>query len=280
MWPFGKKKEKEQAPKPEDAQQAQVQAFAQKFSPEEFTIIAVTGHTGFSGSEPNEFQLRTAGIGLTAWMRDDDMEIHREPAHLITLADDRLFGYLRTRLPSNFILKVRVRAAKEGSHFQLVGMPEPGFDPDLKAILEEQKKPVTLDGGDLGTFTLVRGAGWFDTEADWNGASTRLIFEASEDAQACLTTARALLEKSSDWDAQVRACAADKLYSQIRELAEEGGEEFSREQFIQELDPDSVLVRGDGSFELWYGSGGIFWGCSLKVTGTLSGGVSDALLEE
>ena len=280
MWPFGKKKEKAQAPKPEDAQQAQVQAVAQQFSPEEFTIIAVTGHAAFVGSEPDEHQLRTAGIILSAWMREDDMEIHRESAQLVTLADDRLFGYLRARLPANFIVKVRVRAAKEGPRFQLIGMPEPGFDPDLKAILEEQKKPVTLDGGDLGTFTLVRGAGWFDAEADWNGASTRLIFEATEEAQPCLATARTLLSDSAAWDAKVRSCAADKLYPQIQQLAEEGGEDFSREQFIQELDPDSVLVRGDGSFELWYGNGGIFWGRSLKVVGSISGGVSDALMEE
>lgn len=280
MWPFGKKKEKAPAPKPEDAQNAQVQAFAQQFSPEEFTILAVTGHGVFGGTLNEDTQLWTAGTTLTAWMREDDLILHHETAQLLTLADDRLLGYLRTRVPGNFILKIRVRAAKEGAIFQLIGMPEPGFDPELKAILDEQKKPVTLDGGDLGTFTLVRSAGWFDAEADWNGVGTRLIFDASEDAQPCLDTARALLPNSAALDAQARACAADKLYPQIRQLAEEGGEDFSREEFISQLDPDSILVRGDGSFELWYGSGGIFWGRCLKVTGTLAAGVSDAVMDE
>ncbi len=279
MWPFGKKKEKEQAPKPEDAQNAQVQAFAKQFAPEEFTILALTGHGAFAGQRNEDTQLWTAGIGLTAWVREDDLILHHESAQLLTLADDRLLGYLRARIPGNFILKIRVRAAKEGSVFQLIGMPEPGFDPELKAILDEQKKPVTLDGGDLGTFTLMRSAGWFDAEADWNGVSTRLIFDATEEAQLCLDTARALLPKSADLDAQARSCAADKLYPQIRQLAEEGGEDFSREEFIGELDPDSLLVRGDGSFELWYGNGGIFWGRSLKVTGTLADGISDAVME-
>ncbi|MBQ8851428.1 MAG: DUF2262 domain-containing protein, partial [Oscillibacter sp.] len=249
MWPFGKKKEKEQGPKPEDLQQAQIQAFAQQFSPEEFTIIALTGHSAFAGNRSEESGLWTAGVTLSAWLREDEEEVHKEAAQLVTLADDRLFGYLRARIPANFILKVRVRAAKQGNGFQLIGMPEPGFDPDLKAMLEEQKKPVTLDGGDLGTFTLVRGAGWFDAEADWNGASTRLIFDASEEAAPCLDTARTLLSGAADWDEKVRERAAQKLYPQIQELAEEAGEDFSKEEFIEQLDPDSILVHGDGSFE-------------------------------
>ena len=273
-------KEKDQAPKPEDLQKTQIQAFAQQFSSEEFTLIALTGHSAFGGKLDETSQLWTAGITLNAWLREDEEEVHKDPAQLVTLADDRLFGYLRTRIPANFILKIKVRAAKEGNVFQLIGMPEPGFDPDLKAMLEEQKKPVTLDGGDLGTFTLVRGAGWFDAEADWNGVSTRLIFDAAEEAAPCLDTARTLLSDAAAWDEKVRTCAAETLYPQISQLAEESGEDFSREEFIEQLDPDSILVRGDGSFELWYGNGGIFWGRSLKVTGTLKDGVTDAIMEE
>lgn len=280
MWLFGKKKEAAPAPKPEQAENAQVQAFAQQFSPEEFTILALTGYSALTSNREEGQQLWTAGIALSAWMREDDLVVHRQSAQLVTLADDRLLEYLRARVPANFILKVRVRAAKEGGRFQLIGMPEPGFDPELKAILDEQKKPVTLDGGTLGVFTLIRSAGWFDAEADWNGVSTRLEFDAAEQPQPCLDTARALLANAAAWDPAARECAAQAFYPQFQTLAEADGEDFSREDFLQQLDPDSILVRGDGSFELWYGSGGVFWGRCFKVTGTIDGGIAAAVMDE
>ena len=280
MWPFGKKKEKDQAPKPEDLQKTQIQAFAQQFSSEEFTLIALTGHSAFGGKLDETSQLWTAGITLNAWLREDEEEVHKDPAQLVTLADDRLFGYLRTRIPANFILKIKVRAAKEGNVFQLIGMPEPGFDPDLKAMLEEQKKPVTLDGGDLGTFTLVRSAGWFDAEADWNGVSTRLVFDCNEASEPCLNTARNLFLDPAGWDEKIRSYTAGHLLATLNTFAGEGEEPMTAQELYDLLEPDSILVRGDGTFEFWYGNGGVFWGQLVRVCGSLGEGITAALLAE
>ncbi len=280
MWPFGKKKEKA-APPPQAEQNERVQEFAKNFLPEEFELTALTAATGFNYIKKAENDgLSVAGTGLVAWLRDGEEEIHQEESALLTLADDRLMAYLQSHVPRNFIIKANVRASKDGKSFQLVGMPEPGFDPDLKALLEERKKPVTLDGGDLGTFTLNRTAGWFDADLDWNGVAARLIFDATEQAAPCLDTARALLADTAGWDEKIRAFAAEKLYPAVLPLAEEGGEELTEEELAQQLDPDFLMVRGDGSFELWYGDGGIFWGRSIKVAGTLSDGISDAVMEE
>lgn len=279
MWPFGKKKEK--AVENAEAQRsAQVQKFAQNFLPEEFTLLALTGGNTFNYVRQETDGLSVAGIGLIAWLRDGEEEVHPEEASLLTLADDRLLIYLRDHVPRNFIIKATVRAAKEGDSFQLVGMPEPGFDPDLKAILEERKKPVTLDGGDLGTFTLNRAGGWFGADLDWNGVASNLIFASGEEAAPCLETARTLLSDAAGWDEKIRSYASEVLFPQVLPLAEEGGEELTREELAQQLDPDFLMVHPDGSFELWYGDGGIFWGRSIKVTGTLSDGITEALLEE
>jgi hypothetical protein len=281
MWPFGKKKEKE-APKAEPAvaQDSEVQAFAQKFLPEEFTILGVTDPTGFGGGNVPDQNLMVAGATLSAWMRDDEEEIHRESMPLITLADDRLLGFLRSHVPGNFIIKAKVRIARDGSSFQLIGMPEPGFDPDLKAFLEEQKTPVTLDGGEFGQFVLIRSLGWFDAEADWCGQSVRLTFEKDHDAQACLATARKLFADSENWDQKAAAFAASQLLEQLNELAVEAEEdEMTEEELLSQLIPDSILVGPQGGFEFWYGDGGVFWNRSLCVSGTLTDGVTDARLE-
>lgn len=82
----------------------------------------------------------------------------------------------------------------------------PGFDPDLKAILEEQKKPVSFWEDGLGTFTLNRSVGWFETEAEWLGQPARLDFDRDENRADCLTHFHTLMERQEEWDQRVRAC--------------------------------------------------------------------------
>ena len=47
--------------------------------------------------------------------------------------------YLRQRVPRDFIIKCRARLSVDGSRLLMLELPQPGFDPDLKAILDEQK---------------------------------------------------------------------------------------------------------------------------------------------
>ena len=70
--------------------------------------------------------------------------------------------YLRQRVPRDFILKCRARLSLDGSRLLMLELPQPGFDPDLKAILDEQKKPVTFWAEGLGTFALNRALGGFE----------------------------------------------------------------------------------------------------------------------
>lgn len=276
MWLFGKKKEKE---KNEEvpAQDLQVQEFAQKFQAEEFVLVAVTGPEGTAGDRKEGETLWTLTTSLTAWMDEDDGVVSTEPALLQILADDRLRDYLRQRLPANFIIKARVRPAKEGSLFQLVGMPEPGFDPELKAILNEQVKPVTLETEDLGAFTLSRSMNWFERQVDWLDQSVLLTFNQDENQQDSLATARALLSDPAGWDARLRGFAADRLLEQTNQQLEE--EAVSREELLESLSPESIQAGPGGSFAIWYGSD-LFFGQAARVMGTLDKGPADARLEE
>lgn len=269
MWPFGKKKEK--AVREEPSRDIQVQNFVLNFLPEEFTILAVTGVSGIIRERPSADALWTVGIELTAWMREDEEEIHRESVRLLTLADARLADYLHSHLPANFMLKARVRASKSGKAFQLIGMPEPGFDPDLKEVLDAQKAPVTLEAGSFGTFTLLRRTGCFEGEVQWQGADTRLMLDQEEDSSACLETAARLFGEQQVWGENIRACAADLLLEQgITWLScEDEDLELSREELMAGLEPDSIQVCQDGSFHFSFGSGGALWGQLLCVSGSV-----------
>lgn len=272
MWPFGKKKEKEHTP---SAEETQVQQFAQHFLPEEFVLVAVTGPEGVSSEKKDEEPLWTLTCPLSAWMDEDDGVVSTGSALLQILVDDRLRDYLRHHLPGNFIIKARVRPGKEDNRFQLVGLPEPGFDPELKAILDEQVKPVTLETEDLGKFTLLRSMNWFETQTDWLDQSVQLTFNQDEDQQACLATARALLADPEGWDTRLRGFAADRLLDAVNEQVEEPA---CRDELLESLYPETIHAAPNGSFTVWYGSD-LFFGQAARITGTLDHGPEEALLD-
>ena len=103
-----------------------------------------------------------ASIGLTAWMEADSPELHQGEFRLETIADNQLMPVLRQRARPDFIIRFQARHSEDGTRLLLLDLPEPGFDPDLKAILDEQKKPVTFWAEGLGTFALNRALGWFE----------------------------------------------------------------------------------------------------------------------
>ena len=171
-----------------------LRALGQEFLPEELEVLAVTGATPFSGSQGEEGDgLWPASIGLTAWMEADSPELHQGEFRLETIADNQLMPVMRQRARPDFIIRFQARRSEDGTRLLLLDLPEPGFDPDLKAILDEQKKPVTFWAEGLGTFALNRALGWFEAEADWLGSPIRLDLDRDEDREKCLSHLRALM---------------------------------------------------------------------------------------
>ena len=258
---------------------AQFREFAAQFQLEELSLLAVTGANGFGGGRGRGEELWTASIGLTAWMEEDSPDIHRGEFVLSTIGDDQLLEILRRRTPRDFIIKFKGRVSEDGRRLLLLDLPEPGFDPDLKAILEEQKKPVTFWADGLGTFALNRQVNWFETELDWLGAEVTVSFD-QEDEQVMKKsqdTARALLTGAADWDRRVREYAAGELLDLAndwsQDMDEDGGAvEVTREQFMGRMELEAIQVDSEGGFEFWFDDGNMFCGHSIHVTGNLTDG--------
>ena len=277
---FGKKKE-QPAPQAAEDKSAHYKAFAAAFLPEERDYLAVTAPSGFTMTKDEESGLFKAGIPLTAWL-DEEMpdELHREPVTLTILADQELLGVLRQRMPANFILKFKARPSKEDLFLMLTNLPAPGFDPDLKAILDEQKKPVTVESEQLGTFTLSRTMNWFQTDVDWQEENLLLAFDQEEEAENCFQTAQALLADQDKWDETVRSFVADQLLERANEASEEeDAEEITRDQLLDWISLETILVFGDGRFEFWFNDGGLFMGNPIHVSGSLTDGLSAVQVE-
>ena len=217
-------------------------------------------------------------------MEEDSPDIHQGEASLVSLADDTLRNYLRQRVRPDFIIKFTARVSEDGRRLLLLDLPEPGFDPDLKAILEEQKKPVSFWEDGLGTFTLNRSVGWFETEAEWLGQPARLDFDRDENRADCLTHFHTLMERQEEWDQRVRALAAEKLLDLANDWAQEAEEdreaaEITQEQFMERMELDAIQIYEDGAFEFWFNDGDLFWGHSIHVTGSLTNGPEEAQME-
>ncbi len=267
----------------QNTENQQFKAFAAQFQPEELTVLAVTGANGFGGGKTRGETLWTVSVGLTAWMEEDSPDIHRGEFVLSTIGDEQLLEVLRRRVRPDFIIKFRGRVSEDGKRLLLLDLPEPGFDPDLKAILEEQKKPVTFWEEGLGTFTLNRQVDWFETEVDWLGGQISLVFDAGEDRADTLQNAKALLADAASWDKRVREYAAGDLLVSANDWAEqledEEPQEITREQFMERMELESIEIRADGSFEFWFADGDMFYGHSIHVSGDMENGPDDASME-
>lgn len=274
---FGKKQEE---PKPAPEKNPELAALGAQFEAEEITILAVTGPNAFRGSKGEDDQLWRAGMDLTAWVEEDgDAPVVRAPARLVTLADDKLMTFLRQRTPRDGIIRAKVRRSKKDDRFLLVDIPEPAMEPELKAILEEQKKPVTASDPELGIFLLDRSADWFAAEKAWLSQTIQLTFDRTSDREGCFGTARTLFTDPEGWDARARDFAAGQLLEQANDWAEEAGEPVTREQFMARLELESIHVLDDGSFEMWFGDGELFWGHSIHLLGDLTNGPTEARME-
>ena len=263
----------------------ELRALGQKFLPEEFSILAVTGAGGFGGSRPQENGPWLAVLELTAWKEEDSEEpAHREKTQLVALADDKLMDYLRRRVRGDSVFQIMVRPSEDGKQFLMTELPQPEIDPEMKAILEEQKKPVSIWVPELGTFTLNRLVNWFEAEVEWLGQPARLDIDREEDWDACVEQAKALMAGQKGWDEKVRAFAAQELLDQANDWARDAAEgeepeEITREQFMERLELDAVQISADGRFEFWFNDGDLFWGHAIHVTGSLDQGPEMAQME-
>ena len=265
----------------------ELRALGQKFLPEEFSILAVTGAGGFGGSRPQENGPWLAVLELTAWKEEDSEEpAHREKTQLVALADDKLMEYLRRRVRGDSVFQIMVRPSEDGKQFLMTELPQPEIDPEMKAILEEQKKPVSIWVPELGTFTLNRLVNWFEAEVEWLGQPARLDIDREEDWDACVERAKALMADQNGWDEKVRSFAADQLLEQANDWAQDAAgnedgepEEITREQFMERMELDAVQISADGRFEFWFNDGDLFWGHAIHVTGSLDQGPEMAQME-
>ena len=268
-----------------DTAQAARKAFLSRFPGKETDILGITDPGGLNADKVEGTGLWKVTIGLTAWMDEYEQELHQSPARFEAMVDENLLEYLRARTPRNFIISATVRPCQDDSAcFLMTDLPKPAFDPQLKALLEEQKKPVTLEAEGLGTFTLNRNLGWYDATVEWMGEEISLNLDQNEETlDAARQTARTLMDAQADWDQRLRSFAAEQLLEQVNKLIQnedQDGELFTAATLAEQFQIDSILAGPDGSFEFWFSDDDLFLAHPVHVTGTLEDGPTLAEMDD
>lgn len=267
---FGKKKEEAPAQKPEKKGPAPMPS---GFDGDEVPVLAITGPGGFADRKDGCGQPYSA-IELTAWMEEDGAEIHQGSFELAIPRDEELIEYLKEHVPHDFILKFTARLNQAEDRLLLMTLPVPGFDPDLKAILDKQKEPVIIQAEGIGELTLNRSTNWFQTDADWCGGTVQLIFDRGPEEELAATEelARAMLADADGWSSRLCSFAAEQLPKACPSTQ-------LPEDLAGRLEAESLQLWPDGRFEVWLRDADYLWEPSVRVTGTVSGGPCEVELE-
>lgn len=210
------------------------------FTGEVVELSAVTGPNAFFvpaedlQADPNGPW--AALLGLTAWYEDDEPTVKGQ-ACLVAAADERLLSHLRRMAPRDSMIQVKARKSEKENIYLMTALPTPIMDPELKAILLEQVKPVTLALEGLGEFTLSRANGLFQGELPWLDEPVSFTFAQceGEELEQVRATALALAGRAQEWTGKAVSAAAELT-----------GEE--------DLAVMAIDLSSDGTFAFWLGN--------------------------
>lgn len=152
-------------------------------------------------------------------------------------------------------------------------------DAELLAFAEELQKPVIVSTGRFGEVTLNHHVHCFEGNVDWNGQPIEISFVVDDRSQLpeALKAAEALWDAQADWKRRVDEFAVHKLLPLKNDSWLEDDEPpLTPDQFKSRMKLQSISVHLDGSFEFWHHDGGLFWGHSIQIVGTLKNGLTEA----
>ena len=156
----------------------------------------------------------------------------------------------------------------------------------LQNLLDMWYNPVTLHSGEFGDMVLDKELMWFNVEAQWRRMPFYIrlkLHDENEDAKDGLALLEQFWKKKAAWDKKLRAFAAKQLLTLANDWAENDDEHpgrvWTEESFAKALKNESIIMDTDGSFEMWYDDGGIFFGHAVVISGDVQNGAKKATME-
>jgi hypothetical protein len=156
----------------------------------------------------------------------------------------------------------------------------------LQNLLDMWYNPVTLHSEAFGDMVLDKELLWFTVEKQWRRKPVQInlkMQDENEDPAEGLALLEQFWKKKANWDKKLRVFAAKELLALANEWAssddEHPGRVWTEESFANALKNESITMYTDGSFEMWYDDGGIFFGHAVVVYGDVRNGATKAKME-
>ncbi|MBI3853442.1 MAG: DUF2262 domain-containing protein [Verrucomicrobia bacterium] len=240
---------------------------------------------GVAGGSSDRKGLWILLLTFEAWKYADDNIQNGKLTIRKEVTEKELNSVMKEFAPYDCV-RVRARVAEQNAFGKpqglLVEIIGKDSDADLRRCALELQKPVTYRDERFGVFTLDRRVNWYEAEISWASKNIRLSLstDESKEIKQSLALAQALWNSQRDWSERIAEYAVTKLLDLKNDTwLGEDEEELSREQFKSKMSLNSITVNPNGSFEFWYDDGDLFWGHSIRVSGTLSEGPNDAGIE-
>ncbi len=246
-------------------------------------ITGVVSASGYGAAKSHGEILWSLLITLDAW-RVGSGPVRTESLTLRRKVSRKGLQAFQDRIEAETVIKVRARLPEKN----VFGSPEAFLeelierdsdDSELHEYLAGLQKPVTRQDDFFGTLTFDRRLHWYTANAIWNGDPIDLHVSGDQPdhVDSALQVARALWDDQITWSQRIRDYAVQELLHVKNEnWLDQGEAELGAEQFMNKMRLQAITVHADGSFVFWHDDGGLFWGHSIQIRGTLSEGPTDA----
>lgn len=249
-------------------------------------VVAV-GSSGGWGDLADGYAVRS--FNLLPWKRDDG-ELNFDPLLVLEKVeytgtpdedgeDDDWWDAFWEMCPEAVVRRLTVRISQDQKRSVLVDSHEPKPS-DLETLAISDKKtasPTRFESTEFGTLNFDRSSQTYTGTVRWDGAEVKLSLEsdANGDVDTSKEFALQLWKKQKQLKQDAEAFATQQLLKRKNEdWLNEGDSEVDANEFKSRLRLESIDVNADGSFQLWYDDGDLFWGHLIVISGGKSGWVN------
>lgn len=257
----------------------ELEKFEKEFKEEVIEVLAITGVNGVNcGKVPSDI-MWLANIQLIAIKNLYTNEIINCETLLQWLIDDNEHKIKNEIIEKESVVRLKVR---EGNNRLLLVEVVDKFykDKDLENILNEYLKPVYYKDEIFGEFILDKRCGLYEKKLNWDGEEGNLYIDCNSDMKKTMKVIYELVNNDKCWQDKIKKYAAKELLELANEWLQDEEEpeyeEYTSDIFVNKLTFESVEVNEDGSFEVYYKDGGIFWGHCIIVSGNINGEFKEA----
>lgn len=181
--------------------------------------------------------------------------------------------------PARKLVRLAIRDAvreENGRAVATLRAPLPAIeDAALIAAADPLLNPPPIIDPQFGTFTSdPQFPQWFKQTREWQGREVSVTLTLDHagppgpDApQQALSTMRGVWEKREEWDARMREAIAAAYYEVwLDNWRDENVPVIDRETFKARFVLDDLSFAPDGSFNIMFGDGDLFWGHGMSVS--------------